>query len=85
MLTRHYHILVRVKALSEEGKDNKAIASACGVQEFTVKKYVAQAKMYSYNQLKDMLEQCQKTDQYIKTGRVQDTVGLELLIIDFSK
>ena len=32
-----------------------------------------------------MVEKCQATDQGIKTGMVQDTVGVELLIVEFSK
>jgi DNA polymerase-3 subunit delta len=84
MFTRHFHILMQVNALSEEGKDNKAIASACGIPPFLVKKYAAQAGKYAYAQLRDMVEQCQDTDERIKTGRVQDTVGVELLIVEFS-
>ena len=68
-----------------DGKDNKTMASACGIPPFSVKKYAAQAGKYSYEVLKSMVEQCQMTDQGIKTGRVQDIVGVELLIVDFSK
>jgi DNA polymerase-3 subunit delta len=84
MFTRHFHILMQVNALSEEGKDNKTIASACGIPPFLVKKYAAQAGKYTYQQLRCMVEQCQDTDERIKTGRVQDTVGVELLIVEFS-
>ncbi|MDE5779583.1 MAG: DNA polymerase III subunit delta [Lachnospiraceae bacterium] len=85
MLTRHYHILMQVKGLVDEGKDNKAIASLCKVPPFSVKKYATQAQHYSYYGLCDMVEQCQMTEQKIKTGNVQDVVGVELLIVEFSK
>lgn len=84
MLTRHFHILMQMSALLSEGKDNKAMAAACGIPPFSVKKYAAQAGKYSYEQLKDMVEKCQSIDQGIKTGTVQDTVGVELLIVEFS-
>ncbi|MDE6434215.1 MAG: DNA polymerase III subunit delta, partial [Lachnospiraceae bacterium] len=84
MLTRHFHILMQVRALSDSGKDNKAIASFCGIPPFSVKKYATQASKYSYEQLKRIVEQCQATDQGVKTGRVQDIVGVELLIVEFS-
>lgn len=85
MLTRHFHILMQVSALQKEGKDNKRMASVCGIPPFTVKKYVTQAGKYSYEELKGMLDQCQATDQGIKTGKIQDVVGVELLLVEFSK
>jgi DNA polymerase-3 subunit delta len=84
MLTRHYHIMMQISALAEEKKDYKTMASACGIPPFTVKKYAAQAAQYSYPELVQMVEQCQDTDQRIKTGRVQDVVAVELLIVEFS-
>ena len=85
MFTRHFHILMRISLLMAEGKNNKAIASLCGIPPFSVKKYAAQAGRYSYETLCGMVEKCQTTDQGIKTGMVQDTVGVELLIVEFSK
>lgn len=85
MLTRHYRILMKVKALSADGADNKTIASVCGIPPFSVKKYAAQTGRYTYEQLKNMVEQCQDTDYRIKTGQIKDTVGVELLIVEFSK
>lgn len=85
MLTRHFHILMQIAQLSIEGKDNKQIASSCGIPPFSVKKYAAQAGKYSFEVLRDMVEKCQETDQGIKTGRVSDIVGVELLIVEFSR
>lgn len=84
MLTRHFHILMQIAALSTEGKDNKTMAAVCKIPPFSVKKYAAQAGRYSYHNLKKMLEKCQETDQGIKTGKITDTVGVELLIVEFS-
>lgn len=85
MLTRHFHILMQMSVLMSEGKDNKMMAAACGIPPFSVKKYAAQAGKYSYEKLKNMVEKCQATDQGIKTGMVQDIVGVELLIVEFSQ
>ncbi|MEI3509826.1 MAG: hypothetical protein V8Q22_03795 [Anaerostipes sp.] len=32
-----------------------------------------------------MLELCAKTDEAIKTGKISDRVGVELLLIEFSQ
>lgn len=84
-ITRHIRILLEISALSEDGKSSKEMVAACKIQPFTVKKYIAQAKGFSYEQLRAMLEQCQQTDQNVKTGRIQDVVGVELLIVGFSE
>lgn len=84
MLTRHYHILMEISVLSKEGKNNKDIAAACKIPPFSVKKYAGQAAGYSFEQLRNMVEQCQVIDQKIKTGGIQDVVGVELLIVEFS-
>lgn len=85
MLTRHFHILMQISLLMTEGKDNKTMASICGIPPFSVKKYAVQAGRYSYEELRKMVEKCQTTDQRVKTGMVQDIVGVELLIVEFSK
>lgn len=84
MFTRHFHILMQISLLMAEGRDNKTMASLCGIPPFSVKKYAAQAGKYSYETLREIVERCQMTDQGIKTGMVQDTVGVELLIVEFS-
>ena len=83
MLQRHYNILLQVSLLGD--KSNKEIAAACGIPPFSVKKYQKQAAQFDSGILKSMLEQCNDTDAAIKTGRINnDTIGVELLIVQFS-
>lgn len=82
LLIRHFNILMQVSGLT--GKDNKTIASLAGVAPYFVKSYAKQAEAYTFEQLKSMLEQCQKTDYEVKTGKIKDVVGVELLIVKFS-
>ena len=44
-----------------------------------------QAKLFSMETLRNMLELCAKTDEAIKTGKISDRVGVELLLIEFSQ
>ncbi len=84
LLNRHYNILMQICSLKEEGKDYKTMASVCGIQPFTVKKYVNQTSAYDFSTLYKMVERCQRTEQEVKTGVVKDVVGVELLIVEFS-
>lgn len=83
-LSRHFRILMEASKLVSEGKGNAEIAAACGVNNYFIGKYVSQAKQYSYAGLKGMVEKCQDTQYAIVSGKLQDIVGVELLIVEFS-
>ncbi|MGN0436966.1 MAG: DNA polymerase III subunit delta [Lachnospiraceae bacterium] len=84
-ITNHFKSLMELSVMPDKGYQYKEIASLCGIPEFNVKKNKMQASRYTYEELRSMVELCQLTDQNIKTGRVQDIVGVELLIVEFSK
>lgn len=83
LLTRQFNIIMQVKALS--GKSNQEIASKVGVPPFAVSKHIEQGKKFQHESLIKMLEKCADTDEKIKTGRILDTIGVELLIVEFSE
>ena len=52
---------------------------------FAVGKLKDQSKMFSIEVLLNMVEACAKTDELIKTGKINDRVGVELILIQFSQ
>lgn len=83
LLTKQFDRLLQIRCLLDSNKQS-IIAATVGVPPFSVKKYVAQANKYDYKRLKSMLDKCQDTEQGIKTGRIVDVIGVELLIVEFS-
>lgn len=83
-LTSYFKSLMELSIMPDKGYPYKEVASLCGIPEFSVKKNKQQASQYTYEELRNMVELCQMTDQNIKTGKVQDVVGVELLIVEFS-
>lgn len=83
-LTNHFKSLMELSVMPDKGYQYKEIASLCSIPEFNVKKNKIQASAYTFEELRSMVELCQLTDQNIKTGKVQDVVGVELLIVEFS-
>ena len=77
--------LLQVKDLDCLGKSNGMIAKQMKVPAFVAGKLKDQAKMFSMDTLRDMIEACAKTDESIKTGKISDRVGVELLLIQFSQ
>ncbi len=85
LLTRQLRILTEMKGLMTDGIPYGELASKTGTPPFTVKKYVNQCQHYTYSRLLSMLEACQETEGRIKTGGIGDVIGVELLIVEFSK
>ena len=85
LLIRHFNILLQIKELSRGGTPNGEIASKVSIPPFTVKKYIGQTKNFRGVEIKRNLERCVEVEQGIKTGLLLEQIGVELLIVEFSK
>lgn len=84
LIMRHFNILLQVKDLLANGFVASTIPAKVGVPPFTVGKYISQSKNFTKENLFRALKTAADTDEMIKTGRIQDKIGVELLIIGFS-
>ncbi|MFU0827850.1 MAG: DNA-pol3-delta domain-containing protein [Lachnoclostridium sp.] len=84
LITRQFNILMQVKDLVALGYNNKVISEKTGLMPFTINKYIAQGKNFAAKTLKEALQSCAETEELIKTGRLIDTIGVELLIVKYS-
>ncbi|MEG1741916.1 MAG: DNA polymerase III subunit delta [Acetivibrio sp.] len=85
LLSRHFNILLQIHDLSKEGENSSLMASKIGIPPFAVNKYRSQIKNFKRSQLVEILEDCIQTEENIKTGRLADTMGIELLIVTYSR
>lgn len=84
LITRQFHILAIVKAMSNQGFGNKDIASKAGCPEWAVRKYAAQCKGYSLDQIKQAVKDGTELEEAVKTGQLNDQLAVELFIIQYS-
>lgn len=84
LITRQINILLQVKELSAMNYDKNTIASKAGIPPFAVQKSVAQAKNFSKVTLKEALEFSAEIEEQVKTGRLSEKLGVELLIVRYS-
>ncbi len=84
MLTRQFNILMQVKSLLEDGRSQADIAGKMGLQSFIVGKSIRQVKNFTTAMLKRALEDCIQTEEWIKTGRMEDKIGVELLLVNYT-
>lgn len=84
LIARQFQILLHVKELKRQGFDGNTIATKAGIPPFTVKRNLQQAASFSRDQLRESIEDAVAAEADIKTGRMQDQLAVELLIVKYS-
>lgn len=84
LIVRQFNGILQVKELMAKGVSGRDIASKIGVAPFVAGKYQAQAKYFEMNTLIDALNECASTEESVKKGKINDKLGVELLIIKYS-
>ena len=81
LIARQYNMLLQVKELKSRGYDNKTIGSKIGVPPFVAGKYVTQASRFKSADLRLAVTQCVEAEEAVKTGRMNDMMSVEMLIV----
>ena len=84
LIVRQFNGILQAKELSARGLSSKEIASAIKVAPFVAGKYLSQAKYFTTDTVKDILNECADIEERVKQGRLQDKLGVELIIIKYS-
>lgn len=77
--------ILSVKLLLEEGYTNKSIASKLSLHPFVVSKCATQSKRFSVEQLSKNLNTFLEVDLTIKTGKMDEKIAMEMLIMEICK
>lgn len=84
LIARQFNLLFQVKELRGKGYSNKTIGEKVGLPGFVAGKYVTQASRFKTEEIRDAVENCVETEEAVKTGRMNETMGVEMLIIKYS-
>ncbi len=85
MIIRQFRILYSIKLLSSEGKSPKDIMSTLKIQEFVYKNMLKIASSWDENDIKKVLEDALETDFNIKSGKINQELGLEMFMLRICK
>ena len=85
LIARHFNQLLQVRSMIEEGATRENIASRMKLAPFIAGKLMKQARAFTANQLKEYLTLCVSSDEAIKTGNLNATLSVEMLIITISR
>lgn len=81
MLERQLNLVLLAKEMKERGLDRGAVASALGVPPFAAAKYMTQADRFQREELRQKLEYSIALEEEVKTGRIQEQIAVELLLV----
>lgn len=81
MLARQLRLMVQAKSLIAGGVREAGVGKELGLRsDYAARKTVDQARSYTVGALKDLYRQLLDTDLAIKTGRLDGTLALEMLV-----
>ena len=83
-MCRQFNLLLQVKELKNKGLDAGSIGEKTGLAGFIARKYVAQAAKFREADLRKALSDCVDAEEAVKTGRMNDVMSVELLIVKYS-
>lgn len=84
LIARQFNLLLQVKELKGKGYQNKAIGEKVGLPGFIAGKYVTQASRFEKAKIREALEACVAAEEAVKTGKMNDNISVEMLIVSYS-
>ena len=86
MLSRHFRLLLKAREAMAKGVTDKyAIAQRLGINPFHTDNYMAQARLFSMNELKQSFAKLYKTDKLIKSSKLPKQVILKNCVTELLK
>ena len=85
LIARQFNLLLQVKELKKKGYDTNTIGAKVGLAGFIARKYVSQASGFQEEDLRRALTDCVEAEERVKTGRMNDIMSVELLIVQYSE
>lgn len=81
LIARQCNMLLQAKEMKLKGHDNRTIGSRLGVPPFIAQKVLNQAAKFKTSTLRRAVQQCVEAETAVKTGRMNDMMSVEILIM----
>ena len=75
---------MQVKLLTEDGNSAKIIGEKIHLKDYIVKKLQDQGRRFSKDALFEALEECTELEEAVKTGKLADSMSVELVILKYA-
>jgi len=84
LISRQFRIMLQVADMSALGRNRDEIAKSAGIPSFTISKYLKSARNFTTARLREAMTECAELEEAVKTGRINDQLSVELLIVKYS-
>lgn len=84
MIARQFRIILQSKYLLKQGKTIDEISKRINQRNFVVKECLNQSRNFTNKLLIKALNDCLECDINIKTGKISDKLGVEMIILNYS-
>lgn len=81
LIAKHCNQLLQAKELKNKGFDNKAIGAKLSLHPYVAGKIATQAGRFKTAELKAAVAKCVEAEEAVKTGKVNDMMSVEMLIL----
>ncbi len=85
LIAKQCNQLLQVKEMRSRGYDSKAIAPKIGVPPFVAGRFITQAGRFKSSVLRSAVEKCVEAEEAVKSGRMNDMMSVEVLILSVLK
>lgn len=85
MIARQFKNMLQCKYLMKKGFTKSQIALELSLREFMVNKYMQQSKNFTVAKLMDAVRDCAELDVRFKQGLITDVLGVEMIILKYSR
>lgn len=84
MLSRQFNIMLGAGELAAGGMNAKEIAAKMGLAPFVVNKALGQTGKFKSSDLKNALRECIGVEEEVKNGKMEDKIGVEMILVKYA-
>lgn len=84
LIIKHFNRLMQIWELRRLHRSDSEISSSVGVPVWSLKNYMGQLRNFSYEKLVEAVNYGTELEEDVKSGRINDQIGLEIMIVKFT-
>lgn len=81
LIGAHFRRLLLVRDLRDQGYDRQSIADRSGLPSFVLRGLIGQAELFDRERICSILTRCANADEAIKTGKMNDQMAVEMVLV----
>ena len=84
LIVRQFRQMMVIQEMAQQRRDIKTIAKQVGMPDFAVRRNMGLCKNFTREQMYGLLRDAAEFDEKIKTGRIDDQMAVELLMMKYA-